>query len=143
MSTLSLPNKRGKFGREVATDYNEINLLETNEAKRAKLEMWIAKRIGDDLIKHYKGREWGVYVDIEGQMIIIACDSLSCEKGYHIHMAGRNIHDLQLKARGAAGEILERHGVPTGRKADPEDFESLNRDLRDNVIATDSKATLI
>ena len=143
MSTLSLPNSRGKFGREIATDYNEINLQETNEAKQAKLEMWIAKRIGDDLIKHFKGREWGVRVDIAGQVIIITCDSLSCEKGFHIHMAGRNIHDLQLKARSAAGEILERHGVSTGRKADPELFESLNRDLRDNVIATDSKATLI
>lgn len=137
---LIMPNKNGRYGREITADYNEINLLETDDAKLAKLEMWIAKGVGDTLVKHYPNREWGVKVNIEGQMIIIVCDSVSNEKGYHISMVGRTLHDLQEKAKYAAGEILERHGITRNRIVDEDIFETLERDKGDNVITTDSGA---
>jgi hypothetical protein len=137
---IALPNKRGKFSREIATDYNEINLLETEEAKQAKVEMWIAKNIGDELMKVYPNREWGIRVNIEGAVVIITCDSLSVEKGYHIHMVGRTIHQLQAKAVNAAGEILERHGITRNKHIDEDIFETLKRDSGDNVITEDSGA---
>ena len=137
---IVLPTASGKFGREITGDYNEINILETDEMKIAKLEMWIAKNIGDTLIRCYPNREWGVRVDIAGQMVIITCDSVSTEKGYHISLVGRNIHDLQERAKMAAGEILERHGLSRSRGFDETIFETLPRDFRDNVIADDSKA---
>lgn len=134
------PNSRGKFGREVEVDYNEINLLESDTTKRAKIEMWIAKNIGDHIIKTYPNREWGVRVNIEGRLVIITCDSLSSEKGYHIHMQGRTIHQLQAKSLNAAGEILERHGITRNKHIDEDIFETLKRDSGDNVITEDSNA---
>lgn len=139
---LILP-RNGNYSRSISNDYNEINLLETDDAKIAKLEMWIAKNIGDTLVRHYPNREWGIRVDIEGQMVILTCDSVSVEKGYYIKMVGRNIHDLQEKAKSAAGEILERHGITRGRVVDEDIFETLPRDRGDNVITEDSEATKI
>lgn len=135
---LILPNRNGRYGREISEDYNEINLLETDDTKIAKLEMWIAKGVGDTLVRHYPNREWGVKVDLFGQMLIIVCDSVSNEKGYHISMVGRSLHDLQEKAKYAAGEILERHGITRGRIVDEDIFETLKRDHGDNVITPDS-----
>ena len=140
---IALPNNRGKFGREIATDYNEINILETPDQQRAKIEMWIAKNVGDAVIKVYPNREWGVRVNIEGAMIILTCDSLSVEKGYHIHMAGSTIHQIQTKAVNAAGEILERHGITRNKHIDEDIFETLNRDSGDNVITEDSGASYL
>ena len=140
LQKIVTPNSRGKFGREIEADYNEINLLETPEAQQAKVEMWIAKNIGDALIKVYPNREWGVYVNIEGRMVIVTCDSLSSEKGYHIHMEGRTIHQLQAKSINAAGEILERHNIPRSKHIDEDIFETLPRDSGDNVITEDSGA---
>ncbi len=139
--SMIMPNGRGKFGREVTADYNEINYLELDEIKQAKLEMWIAKNIGDTLTRCYRNREWGIRVDLEGQIVVITCDSLSAEKGYFMHMAQKNIHDLQEQAKKAAGEILERHGVSRSRGFDADIFETLDRDLRDNVITDDSDAS--
>ncbi len=138
---IALPNKRGRFSREIAEDYNEVNLLETPEAQRAKVEMWIAKNIGDALIKVYPNREWGIRVNIEGAMVILTCDSLSAEKGYHIHMTGRTIHQLQSKSVNAAGEILERHGITRNKHIDEDIFETLTRDISDNVVTEDSNAS--
>ncbi len=137
---MILANGRGKFGREITADYNEINYLELDEVKQAKLEMWIAKNIGDTLVRLYKNREWGVRVNLEGQIVVITCDSVSAEKGYVMHMAHKSIHDLQEQAKKAAGEILERHGLSRSRGFDADIFETLDRDLRDNVITDDSDA---
>lgn len=119
---LVTPAASGKFGREITADYNEINVLELESVKRAKLEMWIAKNIGDTLVQHYPNREWGVRVDLTGGMVIITCDSIDLERGYHISMVARTIGDLQQRAKMAAGEILERHGVSRDRKFDPEEL---------------------
>ena len=120
--SLVVPAASGKFGREITDDYNEINLLELESVKQAKLEMWIAKNVGDTLVQHYPNREWGVRVDLTGGMVIITCDSIDLERGYHISMVGRTIGDLQQRAKMAAGEILERHGVSRDRKFDPEEL---------------------
>ena len=60
----------------VWADYNEINVNDTTEERRAKLEQWIAMRIGKVLMEHYNQREWKVMVDIDNQMLIIGCDSI-------------------------------------------------------------------
>jgi len=116
------PAASGKFGREITDDYNVINVLEMESVKQAKLEMWIAKRMGDVLVSNYPNREWGVRVDLFGGMVIITCDSLDLERGFHIKLEGRNIHDLQHQAKMAGGEILERHGISRNRKFDPEEL---------------------
>lgn len=134
-SPLVLPNGSGRFGREITADYNEINLLELDDVKQAKLEMWIAKNVGEVLCKHYPNREWGVGVDLFGGSIVIKCESLSTEKGYVIHLAGRNMPELQQRAVMAAGEILERYGVSRSRGFDPDQLESLKRDpITDDAI---------
>jgi hypothetical protein len=124
-------------GREVVADYNEINVLETDESKSAKLEMWIAKRVGEYVANFYPNRQWRVDVDLFGGMLCLICPSLSNTKGYHISLA-RPLHELQLRAKMAAGEILERHGLPTARAFNPDILETLPRDVRDEVIAPDA-----
>lgn len=124
-------------GDQITKDCNEINLLETDEAKQAKLEMWIAKSVGTKLVQHYPGREWNVKVDTRGGMLVIICPTVSREKGYHLRL-DRTMNDLQAAAVRAGGEILERHGVTRARSFDETIAETLKRDLKDNVIGPDS-----
>jgi hypothetical protein len=119
-------------------DYNEIMPNDTHDEKKAKLEQWIAKRIGTELMRVFNQREWKVMVDLEGGLLIIACDSLCNYKGYHIHMQKRTIGELIVKSIAAAGEILERHNASRSRKVDSVVFEELSRDRRDSVIAPDA-----
>ena len=132
-----LPNtKRGPD--TVWADYNEINLDDTMDERRAKLEQWIAMRIGKKLMEQYNQREWKVMVDLETQMLIIGCDSICNFKGYHLHMSKYTMEELEQRAIMAAGEILERHNVARSRNFNPEHLETLARDAHDSVIATDS-----
>jgi len=132
-----LPNtKRGLD--TIWHDYNEIQATDTEAEKRGKLEQWIAKRIGTELMRHYNQREWKVMVDIEQQMVIIGCDSICNYKGYHLHMQKYTIEELIERSKEAAGEILERHNVARSRKFNPEELETLARDARDSVIAPDA-----
>lgn len=140
MSKILIPNGRGRDLTSVTEDFNEIDVYDDLDTRRAKLEQWMAKRIGTKLVEKYRGRQWKVMVNLEGQMVIIACDSISNYKGYHIHMVGRTIHDLEEKAVMAAGEILERHNLARSKYFNPDKFEDLPRDRFDNVIATDSRA---
>ncbi len=72
-------------GREIAKDYNEIYLHEDDEARIAKVEMWMAKSIGTEILNHYPNRQWSVNVDAMGGIIVIMCPSLSHNKGYHLY----------------------------------------------------------
>lgn len=123
-------------GREPVKDYNEVNLLETDDAKRSKLEYWTAKQIGEALIAAYPNRQWECIVDIDAEVLIIKCPSLSLTKGYYLAL-DRTINDLQIAAKRAAGEILERYGVTRGRVTDAKMFDALSQ-VRDEVIAPDA-----
>ena len=125
-------------GRQVIDDYNEVNVLELESVKVAKIESWIAKAVGTKLMEAYPNRQWGVLVDVEGQMIVIMCQSVSQEKGFHISMVGRCVHDLQLEGVKAGGEILERYNLSRKRKFDADILETLDRDSRDEVISSDA-----
>jgi hypothetical protein len=129
----------GQFvGRQVVEDYNEVNLLEVDDVKQAKVESWLAKGVGSMLMEKYPNRQWGVGVDLYGGMIYVMCPSLSTTKAYYISMVGRSMEDLRKEAVRAAGEILERHGITRGRSIDPEVFENLERDLKDDVVSPDA-----
>lgn len=132
-----LPNtKRGLD--TIWADYNEINPGDSASERQAKMEQWIAKRLGTKLMEHYNQREWKVMVDLTGQMVIIACDSICNYKGYHIKMYRKTISELEEAAVMAGGEILERHNVARDRKFDPAELDRLKRDKRDSVIAPDA-----
>lgn len=135
MSNIILGSTKG---RAPVKDYNEVNLLETDDAQRAKVEFWIAKQIGEDLCRVYPKREWGVYVDAPNGILCIQCQSVSAQKGYYLHIRRDTIQDLQLRARRAAGEILERHGLSRDFRFNPDVVETLQRDLRDNAVTADS-----
>jgi hypothetical protein len=126
------------MGKEIVDDYNEIHMMELESVKVAKLESWMAKGVGETLMGVYPNRQWGVRVDLEGQMICVTCPSVSNEKGYYISMVGRSLHDLQEEAKRAAGEILERYNLSRERKFNPDVFETLDRDLSDEVISSDA-----
>ena len=132
-----LPNtKRGLD--TIWADYNEIEPGDSASERQAKMEQWIAKRLGTKLMEHYNQREWKVMVDISGQMVIIACDSICNYKGYHIKMHNKTIGELEEAAVMAGGEILERHNVARDRKFNPAQLDALVRDSRDSVIAPDA-----
>lgn len=143
MSRILLPKGMGRRGDDDGTlgkDYNEILPSDSHDVRKAKVEGWIAKQIGMELMRKYDQREWKVIVDIENQMLIVACDSISNHKGYHIKMLNRNIEELQRRAVMAAGEILERHNLARSRRFNPDELETLARDAFDNVITADSAA---
>jgi hypothetical protein len=119
-------------------DYNEINPGDSASERQAKMEQWIAKRLGTRLMEHYNQREWKVMVDITGQMVIIACDSICNYKGYHIKMHRKTITELEEAAVMAGGEILERHNVARDRKFNPATIDAMARDARGSVIAPDA-----
>lgn len=135
MSKILLP---GVNGREIKDDCNRIYQHEDFDERKAKLEMYIAKQIGEHLVKNYPGRQWGVEVDVTCGVLVLLCPSLSKTKGYHIHLGQYTIHDLQQRCSKAAGEILERHNVSRSKLFDPDTLETLRRDVRDNVIAVDA-----
>jgi hypothetical protein len=122
----------------VWADYNEIQPNDTMDERKAKLEQWIAMRIGKILMTEYNQREWKVMVDIDNQMLIIGCDSICNFKGYHLHMNKYSMEELERRAVMAAGEILERHNVARSRNFNPDHLETLARDAHDSVIAADS-----
>jgi hypothetical protein len=124
--------------RAPVADYNEINLLEMDDVKQAKLEYWIAKKVGSHLMSKFPNRQWGVGVDVSGGMIHVMCPSLSTTKAYYISLVGRTISDLTKRAEEAAGEILERYNVSRARSFDPENLETLERDARDEVVSPDA-----
>jgi len=135
MSKILLP---GVNGREIKDDCNQIYQHEDFDERKAKLEMYVAKQIGEHLVKSYPGRQWGVEVDVTHGVLVLLCPSLSKTKGYHIHLGQYTIHDLQQRCAKAAGEILERHNVSRSKLFDPDTLETLRRDVRDNVIAVDA-----
>lgn len=104
-----------------------------------RVEFWIAKQIGTDLCRTYPNRQWHVDVDAAGQVIVIACPSLSKRMGYRLHMKRDNVAQLIPRCRRAAAEILERFGVSRGRIIDPSTFEAFERNVYDDCIANDSQ----
>lgn len=122
----------------IITDYNTVEITEGIDAKIALSEQQIAQRVGTALVAAYDQRQWKVIVNLETQILIVACDSICNFKGYHIHMMGRTIEELVEKAKMGAGEILERHELARTRKFNPEIFDGLDRDSRHSVIAPDS-----
>ena len=118
-------------------DYNAPVASQSHEDKAAAVEFWIAKRIGEDLVRTYPGRQWMVNVDTRNEVIIICMPALSKKEGYHLHMRRDTIAELLPRCRRAAGEILERFKQPRSRIIDPFDIDQLPRDLRDDVIAPD------
>jgi hypothetical protein len=140
MGKILLPSGRGRSGEDVTEDFNEIEDYDDDDTRKAKLEQWMAKKVGTALVKAYNNRQWKVVIDLEGKMMIIACDSISNYKGYHISMVGRTVHDLEIEGVKAAGEILERHNIARSKRFDADIIETLARDAQDNVIAVDSAA---
>jgi hypothetical protein len=125
-------------GREITKDYNEIFLGEDDDVAKAKLEMWIAKNIGDELVSHYPNRQWGVHVDLQGNMVVITCPSLSLSHGYHVAMHNLTIHQLCKRAVNAAGEILERYGISRARKFNADALETIERDPLGEAVSPDA-----
>jgi hypothetical protein len=105
----------------------DINSVETEEAKCAKVEAWIANCLGHAIQKIYPRREWRVSVDIPARIIVVMCPSLSTRKGYHIHMSNRTILELQEIAVRGAGEVLERYGMSRAKWVNPDDTEAIAR----------------
>ena len=125
-------------GREITADYNEINIYANEDVNQAKVEMWMAKQLGESLVENYPNRQWGVEVNIPGLMVVITCPSLCEVKGYHISMEdGRTIKDLQARAISGAGEILERYGISRGKIFNPDTIEGMEKyfTARDSVAS--------
>lgn len=119
-------------------DYNEINMLETDNRKIAKLEYYLAMEVGTELGKCYPKREWAVYADLTGGIIRIGCDSLSWDRGYIIHIGDKSPSQLVRAAKRAAGEILERFNISRSKNFDEGEIENIDRDFRDEAVSADA-----
>lgn len=135
---LVIESKNKGDGSVITGDYNKIDIVDADYIDVAKQQYSIAQAIGAKLVAAYNNRQWKVIVDVKNGMLIIACDSVSNDKGYHIHMPGRTLHELQQRAVKAAGEILERHALERSKKFDADKLETLIRDQYGNVLTPDS-----
>jgi hypothetical protein len=126
----------GDKGR-VITDMNAPQRGGIDE-DQMRLEYWMAKQIGTELMKKYPVREWNVDCDARNKTIIISCPSVSKTRGYRLHMKGDNMAQIIPRCVRAAGEILERHNVTRGRILDPQTLEAFDRDVQDNIVSPDA-----
>lgn len=132
----------GEKGKNQILDHNGMRKGESHEESAVRVEFWMAKQIGTDLVKHYPNRQWHVDVDSRNQIVIISCPSLSKREGYRLNMRRDTVAELLPRCRRAAAEILERFNVTRGRIVDPMMFEHLKRDVRDDVVNSDRKDTV-
>jgi len=133
--------QKGKPANHIQ-DFNAPVIGDSYDADTMRVEFWIAKQIGTDLVKTYPNRQWHVDVDCRNQVIVISCPSLSKREGYRLHMKKDPIASLIPRCRHAAAEILERFNVSRGRIIDPMTMETFARDMRDDVISSDRAHTV-
>ena len=114
---------------EVGPKGKSILVNEDTDMTAAKLEKDIAGHVGEAIRSLYPTRPWRVHVDLEGKVVVIFCPVLSARKGYLFPMEKMNIHQLEKKAKWAAGNILERYGVSRNKMANPSDVFTLPTEL--------------
>jgi hypothetical protein len=128
-------------GEAPGVDYN-APIIGGLDQERMRIEFWIAKQIGQALMRKYPNRQWLVDVDCRNEVIVIGCPSVSKRKGYRLHMRRDPVATLIRRAGYAAGEILERYGVSRSKLIDPSTLENFDRDVYDDAIANDSQTDI-
>ena len=128
----------GEKGANPLVDYNHLVLTEgmSEEETRARLEFYIAKKLGESLVSKFPNRQWQIIVDTEQGVIVVMCPSVDKQKGYHLHIKGDTIAGLIPRVHKAAAEILERYNIPRSRIIDPSVFDTFKRNVRDDVVET-------
>ncbi len=124
---------------EKLIDYNQIDLTGDQDVSMAQLEISIARELTAELVKHFPNRNWAIAVDSSNGMLAVMETDISQEKGYLIELS-RSMNEIRGMMRAVGGEILERAGVPTGHRFNPDVMETLNRNARGEVIAPDLEA---
>lgn len=137
MGQIILPGKP----QEPEIDYNELEISSTDsdEVKRAKIEMFLGKQVCEVLAHHYPKRNWRAGVSLDNQVIVVMCTDVSTEKGYYIHLT-RSLQEIRDMLPRIGGEILERAGLSREKKFNTDVVETLKRDVRDNVVNSDMVA---
>jgi len=126
--------------KTVFQDLNGIDPTLSFSEDLMRMEYWVAKQIGEDLVRTYPGRQWHVECDLHGSVLIIRAPSLSKRSGWCIHIKRDTVADLIPKARKAAGTILEMFACSRSRlEPDPLELEFRKRNVRDDVIAPDAE----
>ena len=125
------------FDSGLIVDNNQPQYNEATVEKLAAIEMHISKTLGEAIVSNYPGREWHIAVDVEGELIIIKCPSLSTRKGYHLLFKNRNLKQLTRIAVTKAGEILERYAVTRKHKPIDGEIQSLIEDIHGDKLAPD------
>lgn len=121
---------------EPLRDFNSLDLVDTSDIHVAQVEQWIGKTLCAELVKHYPNRNWAAAVDSGNGVVAIMETDISKEKGYVLHLT-RSMDELRTMMKRVGGEILERAGLPTGKKFDPDLLEDLPRNVRDEVVTDD------
>jgi hypothetical protein len=133
---IIIPGRHAKRGQIV--DHNTIELTEkdSEEQAQAKVEMWVANRLGARLVKIYPNTNWNVQVDMTGGTVVVSNPDVSSKRGYHIDL-NRSINEIEQMLGSVGGEILER-GRLARAGVDPDDVENRVRNLRDEVVDLDN-----
>ena len=93
--------------------------------------MSMVKNVADTLEKHYPGHAWAVGPSNDYSMLAIWNEALSMRYGMGIRVNEIEPEDKNIMRW--AGELLERATLSRGA-ANQEELESLNRDVRGEVI---------
>ena len=128
----------GEKGKDSIQDFNAPRPELSHERKMALMDYHFAKKIGEDLVRTYPGRQWTVDVDVRNETVVISAPSLSKRMGYRLNLRRDTLAALLPRTRKAAGEILERFGQSRGPSVDVYSVEDMPRDVRDDVISKDA-----
>ena len=121
---------------EPEADFIVIDLTDNDNVRKAKLEMWVAQRLGSELLRIYPKRNWRITVDTEAGIAVVQEPDISQTKGYVLSL-DRSLADLEQQMMRVGGEILERARLSRDTVFDPERLERVLRDFRDEVVSPD------
>lgn len=112
---------------------SELEALHIERSGPSLIDLDIAKRAAEVLMRHYPGYLWAVNADSETGMVDIRCINLSGQYGYRTYMKLVQDDPEMREVKRAGGEILERYRQRRGRLDDdaladePVDFRGAMR----------------
>lgn len=111
---------------------NDGLAMSQHDGKGSLLELGLAKRIAESLMKHYPAHLWAVNADASTGMVDILNLGLSGMWGYRIRMSEIQDDPSDRLAVMGAGELLERYRISRGR-LNANEYHDLKQDFAGQI----------
>lgn len=86
------------------------------------------------LANDFPGRPWTVKTDAKNGILQVCHPMIHMKNSYVVHLGNKTFHQLEKDIKWAAGEFMERFGLPTGKRYDESAVKELKRDAAGNAV---------